>query len=102
MTSMRKGLTRTRKMRNSCGVMRDEQPRTPRLLEPVGTPGEIGIGRPDCRKPEAGDGAKPGSWSVTVNPVARSEREKHGETCERNCVKAGKRVLPGMRGKGDE
>ena len=45
--------------------------RTPRLRAPVGTPGETGVGRPDGRKPEAGEGAGPGSGGVTGNPVAR-------------------------------
>ena len=50
---------------------------THRLRAPVGTPGETGVGRPDGRKPEDGDGAGPGSGGVTGNPVAESEREKH-------------------------
>ena len=48
-----------------------------RLLAPVGTPGETGVGRPDGRKPEAGEGAGPGSGGVTGKPVAWSKREKH-------------------------
>ena len=32
--------------------------------------------RPEGRKPEAGEGAGPGSGGVTGNPVARSEGEK--------------------------
>ena len=54
-----------------------EKTQTPRLRAPVGTPGKTGVGRPDGRKPEAGEGAGPGSWGVTGNPVAKSEREKH-------------------------
>ena len=45
--------------------------------------------RPDGRKPEADEGAGPGSWGVTGNPVAESEIENHGEACEGNCVKSG-------------
>ena len=55
----------------------NEKTRTPRLRAPVGTPVETGVGRPDGRKPEAGDGAGPGSGGVTGNPVAGREREKH-------------------------
>ena len=62
---------------------------THRLRAPVGTPGETGVGRPDGRKPEAGDGAGPGSGGVTGKPVAESERKRHRKTCERNCVKSG-------------
>ena len=51
--------------------------RTPRLRAPVGTPGKTGVGRPDGRKPEAGEGAWPGSGGCNRNPVAKSEREKH-------------------------
>ena len=47
------------------------------MRAPVGTPGETGVGRHDGRKPEAGEGAGPGSGGVTGNPVAKSEREKH-------------------------
>ena len=67
----------------------NEKTQTPRLRAPVGTPGETGVRRPDGRKPVAGEGAGPGSVGVTGNPVARSERERHGEACERNCVKSG-------------
>ena len=35
------------------------------------------------------EGAGPGPGGVTGNPVARSERERHGEACERNCVNSG-------------
>ena len=52
---------------------RKEETQTPRLLAPVGTPGETGVGRPDGRKPEAGEGAGPGSGGVTGNPVVRGE-----------------------------
>ena len=51
--------------------------RTPRLRAPVGTPGVTGVRRPDGRKPEACEGAGPGSGGVTGNLVAKSEREKH-------------------------
>ena len=50
---------------------------TPRLRAPVGTPVETGVGRPGGRKPEAGEGAGPGSGGVTGNPVAKSEMERH-------------------------
>ena len=56
---------------------KSEKSQTPRLRAPVGTPGETGVRRPDGRKPEAGEGAGPGSGGVTGNPVAGSEREKH-------------------------
>ena len=88
-----------------------EKTQTPRLRAPVGTPVETGVGRPDGRKPEDGEGAGPGSGGVTVNPVARRERKRHRKTCERNCVKsgfmtgyapqAGEMVLPGVHGKGN-
>ena len=65
------------------GGSRDEKTRadkakTPRLRAPVGTPGETGIGRPDGRKPEAGEGAGPGSGGVTGNPVGGNARETRG------------------------
>ena len=41
-----------------------------------GTPGETGVGRPDGRKPEAGDGVGPGSGGVTGNPVARKRETR--------------------------
>ena len=47
------------------------------MLAPVSTPGETGVERPDGLKPEACEGAGPGSVGVTGIPVARSEREKH-------------------------
>ena len=56
---------------------RKEETQTPRLRAPVGTPGETVVGRPDGRKPEAGEGAGPGSGGVTGIPVAKSGREKH-------------------------
>ena len=65
---------------------RKEETQTPRLRAPVGTPGETGVGGPDGRKPEACEGAGPGSGGVTGNPVAKSERERQGKTCERNSV----------------
>ena len=52
-----------------------EKTQTPRLRAPVGTPGETGVQRPDGRKPEAGEGAGPGSGGVTGNPVAESESD---------------------------
>ena len=66
-----------------------EETQTHRLRAPIGAPGETGVKRPDGRKPEAGEGTGPGSGGVTGNPVAGSERERHGEACERNCVKFG-------------
>ena len=62
---------------------------TPRLRAPVGTPGETGVGRPDGRKPETGEGAGPGSGGVTAKPFAESERKRHRKACERICVKSG-------------
>ena len=50
---------------------KSEKSQTPRLRAPVGTPGETGVGRPDGRKPEACEGAGPGSGGVTGNSVAR-------------------------------
>ena len=47
-----------------------EKTQTPRLRAPVGTPGETGVRRPDGRKPEADEGAGPGSGGVTGIPVA--------------------------------
>ena len=57
-----------------------EKTQTPRLRAPVGTPGETGVGRPDGRKPEAGEGAGPGSGDVTGNPVARMKEGKTKDT----------------------
>ena len=51
--------------------------RTPRLRTPVGTPGETGDWRSDGRKPEAGEGAGPGSGGVTGKPVAKMGGKKH-------------------------
>ena len=65
---------------------RKEETQTPRLLAPVGTPGETGVGRHDGRKAVAGEGAVPGSGCVTGNPVAESEKEKREKTYERNSV----------------
>ena len=59
------------------------------MLAPVGMLGETGVGRPDGRKPEAGEVAGPGSGGVTGKPVAGSVIEKHGEACKGNCVKSG-------------
>ena len=56
---------------------KSEKSQTPRLRAPVGTPGETGVRRPDGRKPEAGEGAGPGSGGVTGNPVARETKERH-------------------------
>ena len=44
-----------------------EKTQTPILRAPVGTPGETGVRRPDGRKPEACEGAGPGSGVVTGN-----------------------------------
>ena len=55
----------------------------------MATAGEIGVQRPDGRKPEAGEGAGPGSVGVTGNPVAGSGIEKSGDTCQRNCTNFG-------------
>ena len=58
--------------------MKHEKTQTPRLRAPVGTPGETGVQRPDGRKPEADEGAGPGSGGVTGNPVIRREtHERH-------------------------
>ena len=89
---MKEGMV-TRKMRtDSRGYVRKtkrrnkvERTQTPRLRAPVRTPGETGVGIPDGRKPEAGDGA----GGVTGKPVAESGRKRHRKTCERNCVKSG-------------
>ena len=78
---MKEGMV-TRKMRtDSRGYVRKtkrrnkvERTQTPRLRAPVGTPG---VKRPDGRKPEAGEGAGPGSGGVTGNPVAKSARKRH-------------------------
>ena len=43
----------------------------------MGTPGETGVRRPDGRKPEACEGAGPGSGGVTGNPVAKRARKNH-------------------------
>ena len=59
---------------------RKGETQTPRLRAPVGTPVETGVGRPYGRKPEAGEGAGPGSGGVTGKPVARSEIKRHGKT----------------------
>ena len=72
---------------------------------PLGTCAE----RPDGQKPEAGEGAGAGLGGVTGNPFARSERKRHGKTCERNYEKSGfmsghesqpgKGASPGLRSK---
>ena len=56
---------------------KSEKTQTPRLRAPGGTPGATGVRRPDGRKPEAGEGAGPGSGGVTGNPVARETKERH-------------------------
>ena len=61
---MRRGLKRKQERENT----------DTRLRAPVGTPGETGVRRPDGRKPEAGEGAGPGSGGVTGDPVIRRER----------------------------
>ena len=58
----------------------NEKTQTPRLLAPACAPGETGVGRPDGRKPESGEGAGPGSGGVTGNPVAKSERGNTKDT----------------------
>ena len=72
---------------------KSEKTRTPRLRAPVGTPGETGVRRPDGRKPEADEGAGPGSGGVTGNPVARSEREKHKRHLDVRAVWGSKRCM---------
>ena len=49
---------------------------TPRLLAPVGTPGETGDWRPDGRKPEAGEGAGPGSGWCNRNSGRKEWKER--------------------------
>ena len=61
----------------------NEETQTPRLRAPVGTPRETGVGRPDGRKPEACEGAGPGSGGVTGDPVARRARRRHTRERER-------------------
>ena len=56
---------------------KSKKSQTPRLRAPVGTPGETGVRIPDGRKPEACEGAGPGSGGVTGNPVARRVRKRH-------------------------
>ena len=73
---------------------------TPRLLAPVGTPGETGVGRPDGLKAEAGEGAGPGSGGVTGNPVAKSERERHERHVSVVTVLSSKRSLNNIHGSG--
>ena len=53
----------------------NKKTRTPRLREPVGSPGETGVKRPDNRKPVAGEGAGPGSGGVTGNPPGERKKE---------------------------
>ena len=77
------GVKRSRAERQRCeryeavteSRARTGKKRTPRLRAPVGTPGETGVGRPDGRKPVAGEGAGPDSGGVTGNPVAEDERD---------------------------
>ena len=66
------GRRRTREWVWKGSKSENEETQTPRLRAPVGTPGETGVGRPDGRKPEACEGAGPGSGGVTGNAV-----EKH-------------------------
>ena len=73
---------------------------SPILRAPVGTPGETGVGRPDGRKPEAGEGAGPGSGGVTGNPVAESEREKHERHVSVVTELGGKRCKHDIHGPG--
>ena len=51
----------TKDVRRGWKRSKSEKTQTPRLRAPVGTPVETGVGRPDGRKPEAGEGAGPGS-----------------------------------------
>ena len=74
---MRNAKWKTKDVVRGCQRKETEKTQTPRLRAPVGTPGETGVGGPDGRKPEACEGAGPGSGGVTGNPVAKSEREKH-------------------------
>ena len=46
----------------------------PRLRSSVGKPGETGVQRPDGRKPESGEGARPGSGECN-RKSGRVERE---------------------------
>ena len=73
---------------------------TPRLLAPVGTPGETGVRRPDGRKSEAGEGAGPGSGGITGNPVARSERKEHKRHLDVGAVLGSKRCGCDIQGPG--
>ena len=59
---------------------RNEVTQTPRLRAPVGTPMETGVRIPDGRKPEAGEGAGPGSVGVTWNQVARMTQRETKDT----------------------
>ena len=58
------------------------------------------MGRPDGRKPEADEGAGPGSGGVTGNPVAKSEREKHERHVSEITVLGSKRGENNIHGPG--
>ena len=77
---------------------RHEKTQTPRLRAPVGTPGEPGVRRPDGRKPEACEGAGPGSGGVTGNPVIR--RETHERQLGEGMVLGSKRCGYDIHGPG--
>ena len=79
---------------------RKEETQTPRLRAPVGTPGETGVGRPDGRKPEAGEGAGPGSWGVTGISVAKRERRKDDRHVSVVTVVGSKRYKCDIQGPG--
>ena len=91
---------RERKRRKTVaeGSVKHEKTQTPRLRAPVGTPGETGVGRPDGRKPEAGEGAGPGSGGVTGNPVIR--RETHERQLGEGTVLGSKRCGYDIHGPG--
>ena len=61
---------------------------------------ETRVGRPDGRKPEAGEGAGPGSGGVTGYPVAKSEREKHERHVSDVTVLSSKRGENNIHGPG--
>ena len=63
-----------------------------------GTPGETGVRRPDGRKPEACEGAGPGSGGVTGNPVIR--RETHERQLGEGTVLGSKRCGYDIHGPG--
>ena len=66
----------------SLGERAGRKTETPEILAPLGTPGDLGVLIPDCRKPVAGECAVTGWWGVTGKPVAESGRRRHGNACE--------------------